>query len=618
MPQTVTRSFRLLSALGLLVALTMAFAIAPVSRAADEPGTISGTVTGSESPAEGIEVILYANFGGGYYYYDSYYGGWEEVAYAETESDGTYTFDDVEPGIYRVGFVDPNGFFAAEFYDDSASLNRATDVTVGSGQDVTGIDADLNEGGSIAGTVTDATGAPLADIFVAAYLTEMDGEYPDFYFINFTFTDEDGNYEISGLNNGKYAVEFINDVGRVSYYSDKDSLEESDLVIVTTPNTTGDIDQVIGGGAGISGTVTDKDGEPIWDVVLFVYEKATGNFVDYGLSDEDGTYEVAGLEPGEYIVEAYDYFYDEYAPEFYDDKEFETADTVPVTSTTTTPDIDFQLADAAAPDISVEGDVFFSDDAKTGNVSVVAGSWSGGYEVFANNTIVTCPSGEPSNVKLTLSNTAKTFTYDMVQGEDDLGIFYAATITNVAELGEDPYNQTVNFDCPDGNLQAPVSTIVGSTDRNSNLNALGRVIVAGAPKLPNTTITLFKVAGYTPRSSAADATKAKTCPSANFQGTAVSSANLAGVAVNLRSTPILSPAVNPIELKDSATGNFGWQFQGNAAGCYYVEVRATGFKPVRSDLFGVIQQGQNLVAPANFVNVRLQTAGLMYLPFISR
>ena len=86
---------------------------------------------------------------------------------SSTTSDGSYLITVLFPGSYSVTFrdVDDRGY-APEWYDDANNEGSATAVEVGAGEAVVGIDAQLAEGGSISGRVTDESGDPLAGITV--------------------------------------------------------------------------------------------------------------------------------------------------------------------------------------------------------------------------------------------------------------------------------------------------------------------------------------------------------------------------------------------------------------------------------------------------------------------
>ena len=68
---------------------------------------------------------------------------------------------------YTVQFEEvQNGGYLSEWFDDALDQASATPVVVGDGQAVSGIDAQLDIGGSISGTVTDANGDPVMAVQV--------------------------------------------------------------------------------------------------------------------------------------------------------------------------------------------------------------------------------------------------------------------------------------------------------------------------------------------------------------------------------------------------------------------------------------------------------------------
>ena len=146
-----------------------------------EHGTISGTVTDANGdPVEGIQVSA-GDFS------------------SSTTSDGSYLITVLFPGSYTVAFrdVDDRGY-AAEWYDDANNEGSATPVEVDAGEAVVGIDAQLAEGGSISGRVTDESGDPLAGI------TAMVGGWHD----QRAVTGADGSYQIRGLAADSHTVQF--------------------------------------------------------------------------------------------------------------------------------------------------------------------------------------------------------------------------------------------------------------------------------------------------------------------------------------------------------------------------------------------------------------------------
>ena len=73
-------------------------------------------------------------------------------------------------------FEDFEGTFAREYYDDALDVADADPVDVATGQDVSGIDAELSAGAHIQGDVTAAAGEGELNFFgVTAYRLEAGG-----------------------------------------------------------------------------------------------------------------------------------------------------------------------------------------------------------------------------------------------------------------------------------------------------------------------------------------------------------------------------------------------------------------------------------------------------------
>lgn len=66
-------------------------------------------------------------------------------------------------GTYRVGFVDPQGYFVTEYYDDSPTVESGDNVIVQDGSVTTGINASL--------ALVALPIAPVVDIGANAVLT---------------------------------------------------------------------------------------------------------------------------------------------------------------------------------------------------------------------------------------------------------------------------------------------------------------------------------------------------------------------------------------------------------------------------------------------------------------
>jgi hypothetical protein len=203
------------------------------------PGSIAGTVTDAAgAPLAGITVGAYGPL-------DTWLGS----AYAVTDAHGRYTLDGVVPSVYRVVFLAPPASGAvSEWYDDASRRAQAGVVTVAAGAGVEGIDAGLAafDGGSVAGRVTDAGGAPVAQAQVWAYGT-TDGYVGSAAAI----TNADGTYELAALATGTYKLLFrpIASPGlRAEWYDDAPSRTAGAAVTIASGSTQTGVDAALAPG----------------------------------------------------------------------------------------------------------------------------------------------------------------------------------------------------------------------------------------------------------------------------------------------------------------------------------------------------------------------------------
>ncbi|MGN6664621.1 MAG: MSCRAMM family protein [Solirubrobacterales bacterium] len=158
-------------------------------------GEIEGTVTRSSDgePVEGVEVCAFTAVE-------------EEFAGCEwTEPNGTYVLGNLEPGEYKVEFwpAESGQNLAYQFYDGRDRPGEADVVEVEPGKATSEIDAELDPGALISGTVTSAAnGAPLRETPVCS----IDGPTGQLWICN--WTDSSGHYELPFLSKGQYKVAF--------------------------------------------------------------------------------------------------------------------------------------------------------------------------------------------------------------------------------------------------------------------------------------------------------------------------------------------------------------------------------------------------------------------------
>jgi len=267
------------------VACALALFATPASAAT---GSISGTVTGpAAQPLANVQVAVSA---GG--------SAWSE----RSAADGSYEVTGLPDGSYQVAFA-ADGYLR-QYYNGASSPRRARQVAVAGGAAVTGIDAKMQAAGTISGTVTDASGTPLAGIWVSAYAAGR--ALPGVQ------TKSDGAYSIGELPEGDYTVRFAAaapvagfDRGGGNYlpqYYDGRSKEgDADTVFVEAGADTGGIDARMAPGGQISGVLTDDSGAAVDGMHVTAYD-AAGEEAGSWYTESDGRYLIDQLPSGTYTL----------------------------------------------------------------------------------------------------------------------------------------------------------------------------------------------------------------------------------------------------------------------------------------------------------------------------
>ena len=202
-----------------------------------------------------------------------------------TGADGRYTLRALAAGSYRIRLPDPRWGYALEYYDDAVSWDDAALVSVTAGEEVAGIDATLERGGTVSGRVTNESGAPLEGISVSANSTSSA--------FAMAVTDADGRYTVAGLGTGSYRVWFSDARGRgyVAEYYDDASYSAATLIDVGFGTR---VRQRRRSRPRASLTsVTNEAGEPLADVSVGA-TLSPGDAVTAATTGSDGTYRISG------------------------------------------------------------------------------------------------------------------------------------------------------------------------------------------------------------------------------------------------------------------------------------------------------------------------------------
>ena len=116
----------------------------------------------------------------------------------DVRPDGTFTVAGLPAGTYTLLFEAPG--YVTEYYDDAATVQAATPITLAPGASVTDVEVELVRNSGISGTVLDESGAPMPDVVVWVQGPAWE----------WTRTGPSGEYTIP-LPAGDYLVGFVSE-----------------------------------------------------------------------------------------------------------------------------------------------------------------------------------------------------------------------------------------------------------------------------------------------------------------------------------------------------------------------------------------------------------------------
>jgi hypothetical protein len=306
-------------------------------------GHISGKVITDTngSPIEGVTVSTKPVVGDGSYSTMSQPGG-------------NFTITDLPPGNYYVqAYYSFLGNTATEYYNHSNDSNSSVPVSVTLNVTTSGIDFSLPLlWGQISGVVTsDADGSPIEGLEVWASSTSGGTG-------GTATTQQDGSYTIKGLTTGNYLLGiplcYNNYLGE--YYNNTSDYSAASPVSVTQGVTTSTINFGLAEYGKIKGTATSaSDGMPVKGLRIIAYLTTSGEGGS-AITQEDGSYEITGLTPKDYLVRAESN--EDFIGMYYiNANDYASATPVAVSFNHTASDIDFELKKYS----TISGTVYASD-----------------------------------------------------------------------------------------------------------------------------------------------------------------------------------------------------------------------------------------------------------------
>jgi hypothetical protein len=197
------------------------------------------------------------------------------------------------------------GTFQVQFSPGCNNNGNYTSVTVTAhttaGQQTNGIDAVLQPGATISGTITGNGDKPLSGICVVVAGGNAESSSANF--------NANGSYYINQLPAGAYQVGFLPGCGNpgsyAPYWYNNQPSESTATSINLTTGESFPLDVQMKPGATISGKVTGTGGNALSGVCVYATPQSTGELSQGELpasSNRHGSYSLTNLAPGQYVV----------------------------------------------------------------------------------------------------------------------------------------------------------------------------------------------------------------------------------------------------------------------------------------------------------------------------
>jgi hypothetical protein len=219
--------------------------------------------------------------------------------------EGSYTLSGLPAGVpLTIEFMPSyRSHYAIQYYDGASRVGEATSITfVSSEGQQPFVDADLEVGGVITGTVTAASGGTsLVGVEVCVREAGTGVSY------GCTETGEAGDYALGGLPPGAYVVGFRGHGATAEYepeyYDGEATLGQATSIPVTPGATVTGIDAAVAKGAAVTGMVTAAaTGTPLPGVPVCLFGATAPLPVRCAYSGPGGFYSFVGLVAGEYQI----------------------------------------------------------------------------------------------------------------------------------------------------------------------------------------------------------------------------------------------------------------------------------------------------------------------------
>ncbi|WP_307072756.1 carboxypeptidase regulatory-like domain-containing protein [Arthrobacter pascens] len=214
-------------------------------------------------------------------------------------SDGSYSIGGLSADSYKLRFSASGTGALDSWYNNAATFDSATTVTLTAGQNLTGINATLVKGATISGKVTAPAGVSLTGARVEAYGSDASS------YVQSASISSDGTYKILSLPGGSYKLKFTgyNTGALDQWHSNATSFQTATAVSLAAGQDLSGVDATLVKGATISGKVTAPLGIAVNGVRVELYKADSANsYVSSAYVGSDGSYKFTGLQAASYKV----------------------------------------------------------------------------------------------------------------------------------------------------------------------------------------------------------------------------------------------------------------------------------------------------------------------------
>ncbi|MEW1954929.1 carboxypeptidase regulatory-like domain-containing protein [Terrabacter sp. NPDC080008] len=224
----------------------------------------------------------------------------------QTDTDGNFTIGGLAPAAYALSFDGQavgyqTRWFSSTSPSGATSRDAASTITLTAGGALSGYTVQLARAGSVTGTVTGPGGVPVANASISVSpVDDATGSWGS------ASTDVSGKYDTGGLPAGRYVVQVNppDGSGLAAEYFDNAYSSSTATPVVVADGAAARADVALAPGGTISGRVLRPDGTPVTSGAVLVAPAGDRASSSYSEVAADGTFTVAGVGAGSYVVSA--------------------------------------------------------------------------------------------------------------------------------------------------------------------------------------------------------------------------------------------------------------------------------------------------------------------------